>query len=173
MLASGGNLLRTLDMLKSESRNRGLGRVLESIRMTLDEGGSFSAALAEQPRVFTPLFVSVVGLIGMTIFFLLFRRIPRTKYWLDIARIRSPILGPFLVAGELSRFSRTLAMLLEADVPLSTALQLGIGSCKNQRLVRAFKDAEDSLLARVGGSPETSSRSPTNVCGACADGRGE
>ncbi len=42
LLSSGGNLLRTLEMLESETRNRVLQRVLNSIRRSLEDGGSFS-----------------------------------------------------------------------------------------------------------------------------------
>ncbi|MCH7553002.1 MAG: type II secretion system F family protein [Chloroflexi bacterium] len=60
ILASGGNLLQTLDMLQAESRNRVMKRTLLSIRDALDGGMSFSAALAQHPKLFNHLFVSVV-----------------------------------------------------------------------------------------------------------------
>ena len=43
MLSSGGNLLRTLEMLESETRNRVLQGILNSIKRSLEEGGSFSS----------------------------------------------------------------------------------------------------------------------------------
>ncbi|MEE9247648.1 MAG: type II secretion system F family protein [Dehalococcoidia bacterium] len=60
MLGSGSGLMRTLEMLQSETRNRIMRRTLGTIRENLDEGGSLSAALAEHPKYFSPLFISVV-----------------------------------------------------------------------------------------------------------------
>lgn len=60
MLSSGGSLLRGLELIKMTTRDRMLRRTIESIQKTLDEGGSFSAALACHPTVFSPLVVSVI-----------------------------------------------------------------------------------------------------------------
>jgi len=243
MLSSGGSLLRTLEMLQAEGKSPAMGRVLEDIRSSLGEGNSLSGALARHPKVFSPLFVSVVevgeytgrlgpaleqmaeilekeheskqkairtmmypmAIIGLSIItlavlmmvamppiikifdqmgtevplmtrfvvgligginehigkiflacisalgiFCLLRRLPRTRYWLDAVQAGAPLFGPFIVARELSRFSRTIAMLLDAGVPLSTALQLGISGCKNLRMRCAFADAEDSLMSGHG-----------------------
>lgn len=243
MLSSGGNLLRTLEMLATETHNRALRRTLQDIRQTLDDGGSLSAALAQHPKVFSPLFVSVVevgeytgrlgpaleqmadmlekdreakqkairtmmypmaimglslitmgvlmtvalppllkvfsqmgssvpmmtriainlvagikanflsvfiGIIAVGIVFGLLKRIPKTRYWLDLAQTKAPVLGGFTVAGELARFARTITLLLEAGVPLATALRLATSGCKNQALRRAFNDAEESLVSGHG-----------------------
>ncbi|MBI4340328.1 MAG: type II secretion system F family protein [Chloroflexi bacterium] len=60
MLTSGGNLVRVLDMMQRESRTTLMRRTMEDIRRTLDQGGSFSEALAAHPIVFNPLFISIV-----------------------------------------------------------------------------------------------------------------
>ena len=52
----------------------------------------------------------------------LLRRVPRIKYWLHGIQARAPLIGGVIVSGELSRFSRTVGMLLEAEVPLDIAL---------------------------------------------------
>ena len=243
LLRIGGNLVRALEMLKTESSSPSMRRVLGEVRSTLDEGGSLSSALGAHDKVFPPLFVRVVevgeytgrlgpaleqvadalekeqearqkairtmmypvgivvlslltmgvlvtvalpplldtfarmdaglpfmtrltvalvdGITGnFTVLFLgamaaaglllVTRRIPQARYWLDAGLFKLPVMGPFLVAGELSRFSRALAILLDAGVPLSTAMGLGIGGCKNLRLKRAFIEAEESLIAGHG-----------------------
>ena len=48
---------------------------------------------------------------------LLLRRAPRARLWMDTATARTPILGSFIVAGEISRFSRTVAMCLKPGCP--------------------------------------------------------
>lgn len=243
MLNSGASLLQILDILQAETSNRVLRRTLEDIKKTLDEGGSFSAAMAEHPRVFNRLFVTVVEvgehtgklglameqmadilakeheakqkamrtlmypiaimglsmvtlvmlmmvamppllkvfeqmgagvplmtrmaiglfngvrqnllnilllLIGGVVLLNLLRRIPRVKFWMDVAKTRLPLMGSLVVTGELSRFSRAMSMLLQAGVPVATALQLGLSSSRNLLLRKAFLDADQSLMAGHG-----------------------
>ena len=78
------------------------------------------------------------------------RRFRRTRMWLDRALARVPVLGPLVLAGELSRFCRTMAMLMEAGVPLATALNLGISGSKNLAVREALIEAEESLLSGHG-----------------------
>ena len=243
ILASGGSLLRTLEMLQMEGCSRRMRRTLEAIRETLDEGGSLSFAMSEHPLVFSPLFVSVVevgeytgrlapaleqmadiqekeseakskairtmmypiaiiglstitlgvlitvalppmlkvfdsmgtevpfatritvalfdklkehileltvGTVALVVTLSLVQRIPRVRHWMDTVQARIPLLGAVVVSAELARFSRTMAMLMEAGVSLSTALRLGTSGCKNQVLKQAFTDAEESLMSGHG-----------------------
>ena len=60
MLASGGGLIRTLEMLSEETTNRVMQRTIEAIRHDLDEGSSLSEAIAQHPKVFNALYVSVI-----------------------------------------------------------------------------------------------------------------
>ena len=92
------------------------------------------------------LYISV-GFAAFIIIYSLLRRIPQVSYWLDTAMVRSPLFGPMIISGELSRFSRTLSMLLESGVSLAATLHLAISGCKNQALRRRFSDAEESLLS--------------------------
>jgi type IV pilus assembly protein PilC len=243
MVRGGSSLQRALELLQSETSNRVLRRILGSIRTTLDEGGSLSAALAKHPAVFNPRFVSVVevgehtgrlapaleqlaaslakeyeaiqkaqrtllmpavtmvasvvmlainltfllprlletfeqmgsdiplitriaitlvegiqnnllplflGAVAFIVVFWAARRIRSVQYGLHTAQVRTPLLGPLVVAKELSQFSRTVAMLLEAGVPLARALPLAISGCKNLALHRAFTAGEESLLTGHG-----------------------
>ncbi|MBI2865796.1 MAG: type II secretion system F family protein [Chloroflexi bacterium] len=98
------------------------------------------------------LFNILLGVLLAGVGFALLRRVPRARYWLDATQARAPVLGPFIVSVELSRFCRTVAMLLEAEVALATALELGVAGCRNVVLKRAFAEAHYSLL---GGHPLT------------------
>ena len=60
MVASGASLQRTLEMLEEHTPNRVLRRVLGEVRRIVDDGGTLSSALSRYPKVFNPLFVSVV-----------------------------------------------------------------------------------------------------------------
>ena len=240
MVGSGGNLLRSLQILQNEAKNKSLSRILRAIYNDLDNGVSLSSALKEHPKVFNDLYVSMVevgeytgrlapaleevadilhqeheakqkamqammyplaivalsmvtlvvllmvamppmlkifeqtesevpmmtrvtiGLVtGITanfreisvalallmIGFVAFRSHPAGRYCIDSAMAGSPVLGPFVIAGEMSRFARTLATLLDAGVPLSDGLRLAMKGCKNQVVLRAFEDSEASLLS--------------------------
>lgn len=243
MLGSGASLVRSLEMIEAETSNGTLRQTLEDIRQTLEQGGSFSEAMGRHPRIFSPLFISVVevgeytgrlgpameqmadmlekdhkakqkamqtmmyplAIIGLSfitllvlmtvalppllsvfesmdadiplmtrmavggselvagnivnIFFgmilaviglVLLRRIPRVRFWIDVAKAKAPVMGSFTVTGQLARFARTTSMLLDAGVSLSTALQLGTTSCGNLLIRQAFIDAEESLLTGHG-----------------------
>ena len=78
------------------------------------------------------------------------RRIPAAAGIVDGALAALPMYGPLTIAGDLARFSRTMAMLLEAGVPVSDALMLGIAGCKNVRVREAFLAGEESLLSGHG-----------------------
>ena len=94
----------------------------------------------------------MIGLVGMLLVvgFSVLRRLQQTRYWMDALQIRTPVMGSFIMAGELSRFSRTVAMLLEAGVSLASAVQLGQSGVKNLEMRRALVDAEESLLTGHG-----------------------
>lgn len=94
-----------------------------------------------------------IGLVGFIIALAVLRRIPKFRYWMDLLQAKGPILGAVTVTGELARFSRTVSMLLDAGVPISTALGLGRSGINNVVVRRAFEDAEESLLSGHGLTP--------------------
>ena len=238
MLESGGNLVRILEMLHGETKNRLMRRILYEIRERLDEGESLSEALGHYPKVFSLLLISVVevgeqtgnlapaleqvatimqkeqeakekairtmmyplaimGLSMLTLFvlmtvalppllkvfkqldtdvpamtrialtgvgwvqgnfltavvgaasvvmiFALLRRLPAVRYWMDVIQTRLPLVGSFTVMGEISSFSRTTSLLLNAGVTLSPALQQGIKGSKNLYIKKALMDSDQRL----------------------------
>ena len=240
MLTSGVGLLRTIEMLETETGNRVLRRTLAQIHQSPDEGVSLSEAMAEHPKIFSSLFTSVVqvgehtgrlgvaleqmadileseheakqkaiqtmmypvaiiglsmvtlfvlitialppllavfekmeadiplmtriavggatyvkdnilkipiGMVGLVIVWSFARRSQKISLFMDRMRLKAPIIGGFTLSAELARFSRTTAMLLEAGISLSMALQLGQKGCGNLVIRQAFADAEESLLS--------------------------
>lgn len=91
-----------------------------------------------------------IGIVVIIVLLVSVRKFERTSYALDSFLIRAPAIGSFIVAAELSRFSRTISMLLEAGVVLSSAMQLGTSGVKNRELKKAFTEAEESLLSGHG-----------------------
>jgi len=94
---------------------------------------------------------SILGGLGvLAVAFWVMRRIPVLKERMHRFQARIPLWGPIVVARELSVFSRTVGMLVEAGVSLTQAIPLAISGCKNLSLKRAFEAAEESLVSGHG-----------------------
>ena len=91
-----------------------------------------------------------IGMIAAAVIFLGLQRLPQFRYGMDVMFARLPLVGPIVLAAELSRFSNTVGMLLNSEVALTKGLQLGISGCKNQLVRRALLDAEESLITGHG-----------------------
>ena len=253
ILASGGNLSKSLELLQVESGNRMLRRTLAQVQTRLDDGASLSEALADHPKVFDRLYISVVevgehtgqvapaleqmaamlerahqarqrairtlmyplAIVGLSIATLgvlmfialpplltvfnqmgtdipamtrgavmvvaalkthllaiilatlavfvslsLLGRIASVRRALDLIQLRLPVWGAVVIAGDLSRFSRTMTVLLKSGVAPSLALELSISGVRNIVLREALSGARDSLLA---GSSLSKALSATTV----------
>ena len=60
MLASGLTLLRSLEILRNQVRNRALVDVISGIIKDIQEGANFSHAIARYPKVFSPVYVALI-----------------------------------------------------------------------------------------------------------------
>jgi len=60
MLVSGLTLIKSLDILKSQSNKKALNELVENIINDIQEGASFSKAIGRHPNVFSSIYVSLV-----------------------------------------------------------------------------------------------------------------
>ena len=60
MLSSGVPIIETLDDLSSQTSNKYFSSVLQSIKKSISQGSSFSQALSQFPKIFSPLYVALV-----------------------------------------------------------------------------------------------------------------
>ena len=60
MLTSGLTLLRSLEILKNQIGNRALVDIIDSIIKDIQEGASFSRAIAKHPQVFSPVYIALI-----------------------------------------------------------------------------------------------------------------
>lgn len=60
MVAAGLTLVRALTVLGSQVASKPLRAALQAVRSEVERGASFSSALAQHPRIFDPLYVSMV-----------------------------------------------------------------------------------------------------------------
>ncbi|HHW61971.1 MAG TPA: type II secretion system F family protein, partial [Syntrophomonadaceae bacterium] len=60
MLGAGLPLLRCLDILQVQTSNKTMIRVLERVKEDIKAGSAFWEALAAHPRIFSPLYISMI-----------------------------------------------------------------------------------------------------------------
>ncbi|HZT66338.1 MAG TPA: type II secretion system F family protein [Acidimicrobiales bacterium] len=60
MINSGLTLVRSLGILSEQTENKALAKVIGELRGDIEKGSSLSVALGKHPKIFTPLFVSMV-----------------------------------------------------------------------------------------------------------------
>ncbi len=60
MVNSGLSLIRALNVLEDQTENKTLAGVVSEVRQAVERGTSLSAALEEHPKVFNPLYVSMI-----------------------------------------------------------------------------------------------------------------
>jgi len=60
LVSSGISFIRSLDTLSEQTKSRKLRKIIEEIRREVERGSSFSDALAKFPKVFSPLYISMV-----------------------------------------------------------------------------------------------------------------
>ena len=67
------------------------------------------------------------------------------RIWKDRKMLRLPVFGPLLRMIAISRFSRTLATLLESGVALLTSMDIVPNVVNNETMATAIDDAKDSV----------------------------
>ena len=77
-------------------------------------------------------------------------RQPSGRRRLDQALLRAPLLGPVTVLSNTSRFSRTMAILFRAGVPLSEVMDLVVRTTSNQIVREALEGVREELLRGEG-----------------------
>ena len=100
--------------------------------------------LSEQARILVPLFI--VGMIGAFIAYKKTRASNaalRLKY--DTLKLKFPVFGNLFQKVAVSRFARTLALLLRSGVPVLQALDIVADTTGNEVLARAASDVKDSV----------------------------
>jgi type IV pilus assembly protein PilC len=60
MLTAGLTLYRALEVEKKQNKNPALEKIFDGLLATINQGGTLSDGLAKYPKVFSPLFVSMV-----------------------------------------------------------------------------------------------------------------
>jgi general secretion pathway protein F len=88
------------------------------------------------------LVLFVVAAIAVVI---IFKEKPKVKEFLDLLRLRLPLVGPIYTKLTVSRFCRTLGNLLMAGIPIITGLQIAKNIVQNVHIGRIVDSAIDEV----------------------------
>jgi type IV pilus assembly protein PilC len=92
----------------------------------------------------------VIGLFFAAVAVLLFiNSAPGRVFW-NYAILRVPVLGPIVVYSIIERFTRTLATMLKAGIPISQTFEVAIASSGNLKFRRALDSVKERMLSGDG-----------------------
>ena len=79
-----------------------------------------------------------------------YTRQPSGRRQLDYLFVRLPLIGAINVQSNVSRFSRTMAMLLRAGLPLSDIMELVLQTTQNQIIREELVNVREELMRGEG-----------------------
>jgi len=77
-------------------------------------------------------------------------RRPRVRYAMDYALLKLPVFGPIVTKSVMSRFARTLGILVGSGLPILESLELVKGAADNRVIVSAVEQAQELITAGHG-----------------------
>ena len=89
--------------------------------------------------------VLAVAAFGMLLAVQRYRRTTRGARRFDLLKIRAPLVGKLALRMAMSRFTRTLGMLLHSDIPLLDALEIARAVVNNTVLSDAIQRAQEDI----------------------------
>src|SRR5204862_103125 len=120
LIDSGLPLLRSLNVLAKQERDKVLKNTIDKLADSVQGGSTFSDALALHPQLFNHLTVNIV-------------------------KLRMPLFGNLNRKTAISRFARTLGTLVTSGVPILQALNITRETAGNAAIARAIARVHDSV----------------------------
>ena len=87
----------------------------------------------------------IVAVVLVVVIYKQINKKPQTKYYLDRAKLKLPIFGELMRKIAITRFSGTLATLINAGVPILQALDIVRDSSGNEVIARAMDQVYQSV----------------------------
>ena len=100
--------------------------------------------LSQQAKILVPLFI-VLAVVGTIVYKRSRKSSADVRLRTDQFKLKIPIFGDLFQKVAVSRFTRTLALLLRAGVPILQALDIVADSTGNEVLARAAGDVKESV----------------------------
>ena len=94
-------------------------------------------------QIVAALFVVIVGVLGFM------STHPGRVFW-DYTILRLPVVGTIVVYSVIERFTRTLATMLKAGIPISQTFEVAIASSGNIRYRRGLESVKERMLTGDG-----------------------
>jgi type II secretory pathway component PulF len=88
--------------------------------------------------------------IALTVSVLLYLRTSRGKRHLDTLLLRLPVLGRITLLRDITNFTRTLAMMLKAGIPMTGAMNTAVQTVNNRIVRDALHDVRREMLKGQG-----------------------
>jgi type IV pilus assembly protein PilC len=83
----------------------------------------------------------VLGAIGLVVTYVVLNKKKTTRYYLDAAKLRMPVIGDLIRKNSVARFCRTLGTLLQSGVNLIDALNITAKTAGNMVLTKSIHKA--------------------------------
>jgi type IV pilus assembly protein PilC len=102
MIDSGLSILRSLSILSEQTESKSLAKVIADMKIDIEQGLSFSQAVARQPKIFPPLYLAMVrsGESGGVLDEVMERLASTLEKQLELrAKIKAAMTYPIVVAG--------------------------------------------------------------------------
>ena len=94
-------------------------------------------------QIVLALFVLIIAILAF------FNSPPGRVFW-DYALLRLPVIGPIVTYSIIERFTRTLATMLKAGIPISQTFEVAIAATGNIRYQRGLQPVKERMLSGDG-----------------------
>ena len=91
------------------------------------------------------MLVMFIILAAIIIIYKILNKNPKTKYYLDLVKLKMPVFGQLMRKSAVAKFSRTLSTLMQSGVNIIDALTITSKTAGNKVLERAIKNAIISI----------------------------
>ncbi len=118
--------------------------MFDSLGGTLPLPTQILLTISQQAKILVPLFI-IGAIIGRVIYKRSRAASANARLRTDKIKLKIPIFGDLVQKISLSRFTRTLALLLRAGVPVLQALDIVADSTGNEVVARAALDVKESV----------------------------
>lgn len=115
-----------------------LGREIPAITNTMLQIGNFMR---------DSWFVWIFLLIGIVLFFIYGKRIQSVRIFLDKMILKIPFLGVLVISIQISRFIRTLSIMVQSNVHILSSIQISRKVIENTAISASFSGIEEKLRA--------------------------
>ncbi len=112
------------------------GKLTWNVEILLAAGASFPVLA---PKIFAGVAL-VAGLFG------LLHYLPGPRYYLDLAKLRLPLIGSVFTSALVVHFARTFSLLLESGVPVLDSLRITEESASNYAAKKVLREMAERVL---------------------------